>query len=159
MLESLLPTVELNSLSEWASILGLPVSLAGLILSIWVLNRTGNIQKAVRKTEAEMRLPSRIDDIDTRCTVIRDLSQTSPLEQIDIQGMVGKARALVLKLTQNEFCDRNTTICLTKASKALDQGNHNASVDDLRQLYMLFNELRSHLDDHRSRPEALRRVS
>ncbi|MEI6559595.1 MAG: hypothetical protein WCO00_14425 [Rhodospirillaceae bacterium] len=154
----MVPWFDLTIWSEWASVVGLAISLIGLGLSIWVLRRTGTIERAVRKAEAEMRRPKRIEDIESVCGTIHTLIQDSSSNPLVVSGMLGTVNALVQKLSESESDNENALRCLENIRSTCSEHEQGSERNMLRNLYQHLNKLKVYLSDRCLRPETLRRT-
>jgi hypothetical protein len=120
------PSFDLTVLSEWASI-------AGFLLSIWVLVRTYQVEKAVQKTESAIYRRFRGQDYIRKVDDLRKdfhtlaLTSGSSEEVPEAPELFGKLDAVVSQLRNTP--DRDIKDCLRK-------------IDEMRYRKGLFRKIR-----------------
>ncbi len=152
-----MPWPDLAVLSEWASI-------AGFLLSIWVLVRTYRVEEAVRTTESmiyqRLRLPDRIEKIKVIRGKFHTLARAyDDSSDIDVHEAFGQLDAIISQLLT--MPNSNVQRCLKSiASKRSRCGpfwkpRRELTQDDVISIYEYLTELSEHLNESKSQDDIL----
>ena len=150
---------DLTIWSEWASV-------AGFLLSIWVLIRTYRVEQAVRTTESaiyrRLSLPGRIGKIDSLSRALRALArESSPSEPVDAHELFGQLDALVRQL--QDIPDPDIRECLGKICGkryhrlVVCNIKRTMTLEALADILELLAELSDHINEYKSQADLLGR--